>query len=663
MPVLYRAGQLRNGVKRALEVRRGGTLVWREPSSATAAVRVATSSAVHDTLYSTTSAAVYDSVSNKTFIAFNGLGRACYVNVYDHATATMGTAALVANSTVGSSDNHGAPSITIAPDGTLCVVFGNHNAPYRFARSTSPRDHTTWTLSTLPFDSTYNSLRVDPATGDLLMFYRSGTTHGTVFPCHEFTAVSRSTDKGTTWQAAVPIIDTTATPEAASDPYVYDVVPGPDGRMWLAWSIARGNLHDGQRINFHVAAWNPSTGTWTNAAGTDLGATITFAKHRACLVAYGGAQGEAGVIRLAFSPATGRPWVSYVWGAGDPTDPNLLTGYPYVAHFDGTQWVTEFLGVQTAWVYAFPAMRFNGTRPEVYVPGLRPAGDTTSSLFKFARKDGGAWQAVARVAAGTPGGVGIERAQVFPGSREDAAILFSENTQATRGSIDPTTSDKLSPIRAASVTQGEGAAVPTLTAVTEPARSVTFADDFTRADTTGNAGNGWLSSSSTHTVVVTGNQLATTATSTGTYWGFQDATKPVTADQYAQAQVTAFPGVSTTPHPSVAVRYIPQTGANPVAGVYYARWNPTGTRWELYKTLGATVTLIASVVDTAPTVGYTIRLEARGDLLTLKVGGVTKVTGTDTEVPDGYRCGVGFRRTAVGDLSMRVDNFACGDLT
>lgn len=93
--------------------------------------------------------ALYDAVSNKTFVAYEtvflGAVRLSRVRSFDHATNRWGRSYNVGARSVVTDDDHGVPGMAMNADGRLVVSWGNHNGDFHTAISTNARDETLWT--------------------------------------------------------------------------------------------------------------------------------------------------------------------------------------------------------------------------------------------------------------------------------------------------------------------------------------------------------------------------------------------------------------------------------------------------------------------------------------------------------------------------------------
>ncbi len=336
-----------------------------------------TDAAAHSTLYGINAPqAVYSSQTKRTYLAFLGLGRDLYVTYYDHHAEEVATAVKADDRQISANDNHSAPSIDIDLDGHLQIAWGSHNSNGRHVKSNSPHDISAWTAQDLTPSSTYNVIRTDPATGNLYIFYRAGSGHGSSFPAHEYAGMIKSINGGTSWSTASAIIDTTGSPESASDAYFNGVWVADDGLFHMVWTVARGSGHDDTRTNWYHAIFDPSDDALEAADGTDLGATITWAEHSDCLVA-----------------ADSETNLGHVFVDGD----QIVTWWQSIANaamkiavWNGTSWdVTTTGDSNTGAIYPFDG----GLRHVTGSPGDRDL------IVYEAPSDGSTWSQIATLQA------------------------------------------------------------------------------------------------------------------------------------------------------------------------------------------------------------------------------------------------------------------------
>ena len=300
------------------------------------ATSVLVSEAAPNSLYVNGEEAIYDPVTDRTFYTWTGADRDLYASYYDHALGEVGTPALVAAAVVAADDNHGAPSIALLADGTILIAWGTSSSgsAVQLSRSTSPRDISSWSTTSSGITSIYPTLIVLDD-GTVLLFGHAGS--GTAVARR---AVWRSTDDGVTWGSATDIIDTTglnANPVA----YVFPMTLAADGLVHMSWTV--GESTTTTRPNIYHATYDPDTGTMRNAAGSDLGTTVTSAEHPDCL-AFTGTSVRA-MQHTIFDD--GRIFIVFNFG----TDGSGQTGtYTVrVTRWDGSSWSTDDTGAASPW--------------------------------------------------------------------------------------------------------------------------------------------------------------------------------------------------------------------------------------------------------------------------------------------------------------------------
>ncbi|MFZ5852240.1 MAG: hypothetical protein ACOYY2_12730, partial [Actinomycetota bacterium] len=199
---------------------------------------------------------------------------------------------------------------------------------------------------------------------------------------------------------------------------------------------------------------------------------------------------------------------------------------------------------------------------------------------------------------------------------------------------------------------------------------VTFTDDFNRADSTNNLGNGWTGFTTTYSIVA--NQAAPAGTGTRCA---KAPVSPTTRTVYAEATYSALVSGTFT---GVAVA-LPATlgSAASTTGAAYVLWatgSPPNTISIRYKPAGGNVTSMTGGTGTPSTAyawqpGDRMRLEAdlneAGDVVMLRgyVNGgllVSYVPAAAQTVTGGQK-GVGLY-TGTASTSQRFDDFAGGDV-
>lgn len=118
---------------------------------------------------------------------------------------------------------------------------------------------------------------------------------------------------------------------------------------------------------------------------------------------------------------------------------------------------------------------------------------------------------------------------------------------------------------------------------------------------------------------------------------------PVSADQYTEAVVIA----KSLPASGVFKIFARQNASNATA--YMARYNLSGTRWQLYRVnSSASITQLGSDVVQSLSVGQvlTVKLLCQGTTISLIVDGVTKISVTDSTVTAKGRAALGAQVSA-----------------
>lgn len=386
-----------------------------------------TADAAPHSVYMNEPGGVYDPVTDRTYVAYLGLERDLYVTYYDHQAGTVATPVEVATYPIADDDNHGGPAVAVDLDGHVHVVWGSHNSGHQHSRTDSPHDITAWSTQSLTTAGTYPSIAVDPSTGDLYVVDRSGSGHGSSFPAHEFAGLRKSTDNGATWSAAAAIIDTTGSPESASDVYFGGCRFGDDGRLHMCWTVARGASHGGDRTNVYHAAYDPDDGRCYTADGTDLGTVVTWAEHSDCLAAT-----RSPLFAVQLTLNGDRIHLAYGQDdAGTATD-------HFVATWDGASWSESdtgvsgpYFGKEMIWVHSDGSLR-----------GLFPTtnGSFGDLVVYGSDDDGATWFEIATLASGASGdGYGPVSPIIGPGPSVALAMEDPEN----RASTSATASDLL----------------------------------------------------------------------------------------------------------------------------------------------------------------------------------------------------------------------------
>lgn len=139
--------------------------------------------------------AYYDSVTNKTFIAWQqrpylGGNRQSMVMAVDHTGKYATPSYQAGYESPGGIDNHGAPSLIVTPAGDVLVVHEDqHDTPIYCRRTTGKNLSTAQLVFTVPEAQSYPALAKIGT--DIFMFSRGAGANRDV--------ITKSTDGGTTW--------------------------------------------------------------------------------------------------------------------------------------------------------------------------------------------------------------------------------------------------------------------------------------------------------------------------------------------------------------------------------------------------------------------------------------------------------------------------------
>lgn len=178
-----------------------------------------------------------------------------------------------------------------------------------------------------------------------------------------------------------------------------------------------------------------------------------------------------------------------------------------------------------------------------------------------------------------------------------------------------------------------------------------FTDDFNRADENLEVSDNWTRVGGvTGLARVANNELYLTAISTNQ--AAYLCPDQGTADNYVEFTAR---NITSSASPFVATRL---TDSSNFVGI---RYNPASTRWETYKRVAGTFTLIASIFS-PPTfaVGDTIKLEVFGNILFMYINGYLRTSdyiGTDAALQGVTRQGIVARTISHEPF---IDNFTAG---
>ncbi|MFI5985057.1 hypothetical protein ACIBEA_29850 [Streptomyces sp. NPDC051555] len=169
-----------------------------------------------------------------------------------------------------------------------------------------------------------------------------------------------------------------------------------------------------------------------------------------------------------------------------------------------------------------------------------------------------------------------------------------------------------------------------------------FTDDFNRADSS-TLGAGWVEVSGDWSIV--SNQLSPGAAG-GTII-LRAAGAMSSDDNFAQFTIAAT---------AAASQGIWCRGNSNISSGYL--WRNNGTSWDLFSVVGGSFTVIGSYAAAAAS-GDVAKIQAVGSTIKGYVGGVQRVSVTDTSVTTGTSVGIRSESAA----ALKFDDFSAGDVT
>ena len=221
----------------------------------------------------------FDSSSNTTFFCWSGTNMEGYVKSYDHVSGEFSPSIRLPSRVPN--DYHNYPHMIKTDDGRIMVVWSEHNELLLRALSEGPLSLAgTWDIDEIRegYEATY-PMPVKADNGDIYIFYRQ--SFGIDDKPERYV---KSTDNGTTWNAAVDAIKhTDLRPDNLNEMYLgtakhESALGGRPEKIHISWNIAGGGpegpKHDMYHKNIYHAYLNLTNDHFYNVAGVDLGTTI-----------------------------------------------------------------------------------------------------------------------------------------------------------------------------------------------------------------------------------------------------------------------------------------------------------------------------------------------------------------------------------------------------
>ncbi|MDQ8194328.1 BNR-4 repeat-containing protein [Coraliomargarita sp. SDUM461004] len=233
---------------------------------------------------------LYDEVSNKTFVCWNGPGMSVMGRSYDHASQTWSPARELCHQEYYATwDYHNYPNMALAPDGHLIITWADHGADLRVIRSPQPNSmEGDWSYRVAGEDR--NCYPMIMTVGERIYVFYSQTVD-LKWPYRSFGYVY-SDDSGLTWSDHIPTIDSQQLdPNRIDEVYGYHFSLEPakgdePDKIHFVWIMRGGpNGHNQGSRNVYFASFIPDSGTWRSLDQTDLGTLIDLEEMLAhCIV-------------------------------------------------------------------------------------------------------------------------------------------------------------------------------------------------------------------------------------------------------------------------------------------------------------------------------------------------------------------------------------------
>lgn len=214
----------------------------------------------------------YDSVSNKTFVCWNGPQMDVYVKEYDHATNTWGSDIKVVD--VDMSDTNAYHDYAVMqqmPDGKPAIFYNSHtNNAYMLKAPNANSIAGTWTKTTISSDKNCYAMPITFGS-NVYFFYNRDDDQSWPYRTYKYIM---STDSGASWTTPVSVIDSGKTADKFNEVYAYGV-SNTGGRISITWSMSGGpDGHNGASKDLYYAYLNPADNNIYNVAGTSMGTGI-----------------------------------------------------------------------------------------------------------------------------------------------------------------------------------------------------------------------------------------------------------------------------------------------------------------------------------------------------------------------------------------------------
>lgn len=227
-------------------------------------------------------AGLYDSVANKTFIAYSGPEMDVYVKSYNHSTNAWETGIKIYDWNDSSQwAYHDYPTMVLLPDGKLAIfIFDHTTAAYMIKAPNAHSISGTWTRTQISSDLNAYPMPIVSASTVYLFYSRNDDV---AYPYRTYRYI-KSTDNGNTWSAPITVIDSGKTSDKYNEVYAHGVYE-KNGKIYISWQLSGGpEGHNKASKDLYLAYLDTSTGTMHNVNGTSMGNVVNAGDMASCRV-------------------------------------------------------------------------------------------------------------------------------------------------------------------------------------------------------------------------------------------------------------------------------------------------------------------------------------------------------------------------------------------
>lgn len=234
---------------------------------------------------------LYDAVTNRTFVVWNGPGMDLYARTYDHNSGAWGSALKIADWDDSSTyAYHDYTTLVLMPDGRLAVFICDHTKAAYMIKAPNERSiGGTWTKTRISTD--LNTYPMPVVHGSTVYFFYS-RNDDLSWPYRQYRMI-RTTNNGTSWTSPVVVIDTGKTSDRMNEVYASGVFE-TGGRIYISFTLAGGGGHNERSQNLYLTYYDTANGQMHSPQGESLGTTV-----------YGATEIGKTLVRTSLPPSTG----------------------------------------------------------------------------------------------------------------------------------------------------------------------------------------------------------------------------------------------------------------------------------------------------------------------------------------------------------------------